>query len=257
MLTSQCFHHITNTQFASMKNDIDKTDSYEKRLNIKQWDTADRPREKLMNLGRQNLSNAELLAIILGSGNTKQTAVDLAKDILDSVNNNLHELSKLSYKDFCNRFNGIGPAKALNIIAALELGFRRKESSALQKTRITSSADAYGVLAQYLLDLDYEAFWIILLDIKGKVLKCMCISEGGWNDTSIDIRKIFKAALEFNASSLILAHNHPSGETEPSKEDIATTRRIIEAGKLMSIKILDHIIIGNCKYLSMLDEGIL
>ena len=123
-------------------------DSEKKRLSIKEWDISDRPREKLMNFGRTSLSNAELLAIIIGNGNTKQTAVDLAKEIMSSVDNSLHELSKLSYKEFCNRFDGIGPAKALNIIAALELGFRRKESEMLQKPKITCSKDAYTVFAQ-------------------------------------------------------------------------------------------------------------
>jgi DNA repair protein RadC len=241
-----------------MKSKEDNYDfeSKKKKLSIKDWDISDRPREKMMNLGRKSLSNAELLAIIIGSGNTKQTAVDLAKEIMNSVGNNLQELSKLSYKDFCNKFDGIGPAKALNIIAALELGFRRKESEMLQKQRITSSKDAYTVLAQYLLDLEYETFWVILLDIRGKVLKTLCISEGGWNETSVDVRKIFKAALEHNAASIILAHNHPSGETEASHADITTTKNIIKAGNVMSVKVLDHIIIGNDTYLSMLDSGI-
>ncbi len=229
-------------------------DSEKKRLSIKEWDISDRPREKLMNFGRTSLSNAELLAIIIGSGNTKQTAVDLAKEIMNSVDNSLHELSKLSYKEFCNRFDGIGPAKALNIIAALELGFRRKESEMLQKPKITCSKDAYTVFAQYMLDLEYETFWIALLDIKGKVLKTLCISQGGWTETSVDLRKIFKAALEYNAASIILAHNHPSGETEASRSDIETTKNIIKAGRLMSIKVLDHIIIGNRTYLSMNDS---
>lgn len=238
-----------------MDNDKEYQDAYKKKLNIKDWDVADRPREKLMSLGRQSLSNAELLAIILGSGDKNKTAVDLAKEILNSVNNNLQELSRLSYQEFCNRFSGVGPAKALNIIAALELGFRRKESMGLQKPKITSSQDAYNVLAQYMLDLEYETFWIALLDIRGKVIKTLCISEGGWNDTSVDVRKIYKAALEYNASSIILAHNHPSGETDPSKEDLLSTKRISEAGKLMSINVLDHIIIGNNGYLSLLDQG--
>ena len=136
-----------------------------KRLSIKQWDLADRPREKMMMFGRTSLSNAELLAIIIGSGNANLSAVDLAKQILGSVGNNLHELSKLSYKDYCNRFKGIGPAKALNIIAALELGFRRKETAMLERQQIISSYDAYTHVAQFLLDLDYEAFYVIFLDI--------------------------------------------------------------------------------------------
>lgn len=228
-----------------------------KRLSIKQWDMADRPREKMMMFGRKSLSNAELLAIIIGSGNADLSAVDLAKQILDSVGNNLYELSKLSYKDYCNRFKGIGPAKALNIIAALELGYRRKETAMLHRQRIASSYDAYTQIAQFLLDLDYEAFYVIFLDVRSKVLKTECISEGGWNTTAVDVRRIFKIALEHNASSIILAHNHPSGETEPSRLDINVTKQICEAGRLMSIKVLDHLIIGNGTFYSMLDNGVI
>ena len=237
------------------KNNTTNFDSAKKRLSIKEWDEADRPREKLMNLGRQSLSNAELLAIIIGSGNAKQSAVDLAKDILASVDNSLHELSKLSYMDFCKRFDGIGPAKAINIVAALELGFRRKEAEILQKDKISSSHDAYLALSHLMSDLSFETFWIILLDVKGKIIKTLCMSEGGLTETSIDVRQIFRSALEYGAVSIILAHNHPSGETEPSSSDIHTTRKICEAGKLLSITVLDHIIIGLDTYYSFMDNG--
>lgn len=226
-----------------------------KRLSIKQWDLADRPREKMMMFGRTSLSNAELLAIIIGSGNANLSAVDLAKQILGSVGNNLHELSKLSYKDYCNRFKGIGPAKALNIIAALELGFRRKETAMLERQQIISSYDAYTHVAQFLLDLDYEAFYVIFLDIKSKVLKTECVSVGGWNTTVVDVRRIFKIALEYNAFSIILAHNHPSGDIQPSRCDFDTTKNICDAGKVMSINVRDHLIVGNGTFYSMLDNG--
>ncbi len=230
-------------------------DSAKKRLSIKEWDEADRPREKLMNLGRQSLSNAELLAIIIGSGNAKMSAVDLAKEILASVNNSLHELSKLSYMDFCKRFDGIGPAKALNIVAALELGFRRKSAEVLQKEKIASSYDAYLTVAHLMSDLSFETFWIILLDVRGKIIKILCMSEGGLTETAVDVRRIFKSALEYGAVSLILAHNHPSGDTDPSSSDINTTKKIYQAGKLLTINVLDHIIVGQDTYYSFMDNG--
>ena len=234
-------------------------EEYQKiKTTIKDWDEADRPREKLMNLGRQSLTNSELLAIILGGGNKEKNAVELAKEILMSVDNNLTELSKLSYKDFCNRFKGIGPAKAISIVAALEFGYRRKQSANMQRPIINSSADAYSALAQYLLDKDVETFWVILLANNNKIIKVVPISNGGMNETLVDRRVIFKAALEYNAVKIILAHNHPSGELKPSQADINTTRTILEAGKLMSIQLLDHIIIGNDdNYYSFLDNGII
>lgn len=228
------------------------------RTTIKDWDEADRPREKMMRLGRQSLTNAELLAIILGGGNKEKNAVELAREILSSVDNNLAELSKLSYKDFCNRFKGVGPAKAIGIVAALELGYRRKQSTTSQKLIINSSADAYVAIAEHLLENDVEKFFVLLLANNNKVIKVVPISEGGMNETLVDRRVIFKAALEHNAVKMILSHNHPSGDLKPSPADISTTRTIIEAGKVMSIQILDHIIIGNDdNYYSFLDNGMI
>jgi DNA repair protein RadC len=225
---------------------------------IKDWDEADRPREKLMNLGRQSLTNAELLAIILGGGDKEKNAVELAKEILLSVNNNLSELSKLSYKDFCNRFKGIGPAKAIGIVAALELGYRRRQSTTLQRPIINSSTDAYDAIAHYLLEKDVESFFVMLLSNNNKLIRVVPISHGGINETLVDRKIVFKVALENNAVKIILAHNHPSGETKPSQADINTTRTIVEAGKIMSIQVLDHLIIGeDDRYYSFLDNGMI
>ncbi len=244
---------IWNNVFVNAMND-----NIKQRTTIKDWDEADRPREKLMKLGGRNLTEAELLAIILGGGNKEKNAVELAREILLSVDNNLAELSKLSYMDFCNRFKGVGPAKAVSIVAALELGYRRKLSSSLQRPFINSSAEAYNAIAEYLIENDVERFLVVLLANNNKIIKIVPISEGGMNETLVDRRVIFKTALEYNAVKMILAHNHPSGDLKPSQADIDTTRTIIEAGKIMSIQILDHIIVGNDDaYYSFLDNGII
>lgn len=234
-------------------------EEYQKiKTTIKDWDEADRPREKLMNLGRQSLTNAELLAIILGGGNKEKNAVELAKEILLSVNNNLSELSKLSYKDFCNRFNGVGPAKAISIVAALELGYRRKQSTSLRRPIINSSSDAYNAVAHLLLEKDVESFFVMLLSNNNKLIRIVPISHGGINETLVDRKIVFKAALENNAVKIILTHNHPSGDMKPSQADINTTRTIVEAGKIMSIQVLDHLIIGeDDRYYSFLDNGMI
>lgn len=234
-------------------------EEYQKiKTTIKDWDEADRPREKLMNLGRQSLTNAELLAIILGGGNKEKNAVDLAKEILLSVDNNLSELSKLSYKDYCNRFKGVGPAKAISIVAALELGYRRKQSTSLQRPVINSSNDAYNAIAHLLLEKDVESFYVLLLTNSNKLIRVVPISHGGINETLVDRKIVFKVALENNAVKIILAHNHPSGDIKPSNADINTTKTIVEAGKIMSIQVLDHIIIGvdDCYY-SFVDNGLI
>ena len=234
-------------------------EEYQKtKTTIKDWDEADRPREKLMNLGRQSLTNAELLAIILGGGNKEKNAVELAKEILLSVNNNLSELSKLSYKDFCNRFNGVGPAKAISIVAALELGYRRKQSTSLQRPIINSSSDAYNAVAHLLLEKDVESFFVMLLSNNNKLIRIVPISHGGINETLVDRKIVFKAALENNAVKIILTHNHPSGDMKPSQADINTTRTIVEAGKIMSIQVLDHLRIGeDARYYSFVDNGLI
>ena len=207
---------------------------------IKSWAVEDRPREKMMLHGRKSLSNAELLAIVLGSGSRKESAVGLAKRILHSVGNNLNELGMLNLKKL-QEFEGIGPSKAISIVAALELGCRRQASTAVVRPQITDSQKAYDNIAPLLLDLPHEEFWILVLNRANQLLKTAKISEGGLEGTLIGTKKLFKKVLEEErAASIILAHNHPSGNLNPSKEDIELTRRIKAGGKLLEIQIWDH-----------------
>lgn len=231
--------------------------SYENvHLNIKSWAEEDRPREKLLLKGKAALSDAELLGILIGSGIQKMTAVDVAKIILQSTENDLNQLAKLSVKDL-SKFKGIGEAKAITIVSALELGRRRKESISAERQRITSSNDAYNVMKPHLMDLPYEEFWIILLNRANQVMKTERISSGGVSGTVADPKIIFKSALENLASAMILCHNHPSGNLTPSQADKDLTKKLREAGQLLEIPILDHIIFTDRKYLSFADEGIL
>lgn len=230
--------------------------NYESHLTIKSWAEEDRPREKLLIQGKHSLSNAELIAILIGSGSKNESAVELSKKILNSVESNLIELSKLAVKELC-KFSGIGEAKAISIIAALELGKRRRFSDILNKQKIGSSKDAFEILQTYISDKDYEEFWIVLLDRSTHIKKIARISEGGVDSTVADPKKIFKVALDFNASSIILSHNHPSGNIKPSMNDIKLTKKLVEAGKLLDIQILDHIIVGDENYYSFADENLL
>jgi len=227
-----------------------------RKMNLKEWAVEDRPREKFMSGGPRSLSDAELVAILLGSGNLKETAVELGRRVLSSVNNDLNELGRkeLSY---LTAFNGIGEAKGVTIMAALELGRRRKEAGVSQKKKITCSRDAADFFTPLLQDLNHEEFWILLLDRGNKILDHYRISQGGISGTVIDVRIILKTALEKLASSIILCHNHPSGTMEASDADLKITRKMLKAAGLMDISILDHIIIGQNNYLSMADEGIL
>lgn len=229
-------------------------ENYENRITIRNWAEDDRPREKLKMKGRNALSDAELMAIILGSGNRKDSALDLAKKILKSVRDNLIELSRLGLPDLV-KFDGIGEAKAIGIMAALELGKRRNESEALSREKISSSKDAFEVLRSSLGDKPYEEFWIILLNKANKVLRKCSISEGGISGTVVDPKKIFKIALENHASSIILGHNHPSGNVQPSEADQKITKKICEAGNVLEVAVLDHLIIGDDTYFSFADEG--
>ena len=225
-------------------------------ISIKHWAEDDRPREKLILKGKAALSDAELIAILIGSGNRNETAVDLSKRILNSTQNNLLSLSKLNLKEL-QLFKGIGEAKAISIIAALELGKRRRESEALEKPKIATSRDAFEIIQSVLSDLRYEEFWVILLNRSNKVIGKFQVSDGGVAGTVVDPKKLFKLALENNTSYVILSHNHPSGNLKPSEADILLTRKLIEAGKLLELPILDHIIMGEEKYLSFADEGLL
>ena len=223
---------------------------------IKSWAEEDRPREKMLAKGKEALSNAELIAILIGSGNSKETAVDLSKRILHDNKDNLIELSRLTINDLM-KYNGIGEAKAVTIAAALELGRRRRFSEALEKPCIKNSQLAYECFYAHLSDLDHEQFWIMLLNNANKVIKLEKIGVGGMTGTTADPKKIFKCALENNAASVMLCHNHPSGNIFPSNADKQITNNLVKAGQLLEIKILDHIIIGNDNYFSFADEGLL
>lgn len=221
---------------------------------ISSWAEEDRPREKLVLKGRQVLTNAELLAIVIGSGSKNESAVDLSKRILASVNNDLFAIGKLSIKDLM-KFKGIGEAKAISIIATLELGRRRKNSEKIDSKKITSSNDAYEELKDLFSDLDHEQFWVLLLSRSNKVIAKKRISIGGVAGTVVDSKIIFKTALEHLASGIILAHNHPSGNLKPSTADITITKKIMAAGKNLDINVLDHIIVSDLGYTSLVDDG--
>ena len=233
----------------SSEDNIDK-------LSIKNWSQEDQPREKLMKLGRQVLSDAELLAILIGSGNRNESAIELCKRILHQSDNNINQLAKLSVNDLM-KFKGIGEAKAISIIAALEIGRRRKSEDIIVKTAITSSSHLYEYIKPVLEDLPHEEFWIILLSRANKIIDKQLIGRGGISETTADIKLIFKKSIESLASAIILAHNHPSGNLKPSQSDINLTNKIVEASKLMDIKVLDHLIIGDGNYYSFADEGII
>ena len=227
-----------------------------KKLNIKDWAEEDRPREKLLKNGSRSLTDAELIAILIGSGNTEETAVELSKRMLSTSGNNLNELGRKSI-DYLQSFKGIGEAKAITIVAALELGKRRKEAEVFSKKTITVSNDAFEYFLPLLGDLNHEEFWVLLLDRGNKIQDSFRISQGGISGTVIDVRVILKPALEKQSSNIILCHNHPSGTLQPSQADRQITTKIKDAAKLMDISVLDHIIIGQNKYFSFADEGIL
>lgn len=221
---------------------------------INQWAEDDRPREKLLLKGKAVLSDAELLAILLGSGTVSVSAVDLAKQILASTNYNLHELAKLSLKDLM-KFKGIGEAKGITIISALELGRRRKNSEPKKRDKVTASTDVHEIMSPYLLDAHREEFWVILLNRANEVIRTEKISEGGVSGTVADPKLIFKTALDHLASALILVHNHPSGNLKPSQADLQLTHKMKEAGKFLEIPVLDHVIFTDHGFYSFVDEG--
>ncbi len=227
-----------------------------KKLNLKEWAVEDRPREKLLSNGARSLSDAELIAILIGSGNLSETAVELSRRILSSVNNNLNDLGRRGI-DYLKTFNGIGEAKAVSIVAALELGKRRKEAEVFVKRKITCSRDAADFFMPLLGDLNHEEFWVLLLDRGNKIIDHLRISQGGISGTIIDVRIILKTTLEKMGVSIILCHNHPSGTMEASDADLKITRKIKHAAEMMDITVLDHIIIGQNRYISFADEGML
>lgn len=225
-----------------------------KNLTIKEWSVEDRPREKLLSKGMQSLSDAELMAIILGSGTRDESAVELARRILASVGNNLNELGKQDIKAL-TRHKGIGEAKAISIIATLELGRRRKLAETVDRATIASSNDIYQIFHPILADLPHEEFWVVFLNRSNKVLDKTRISQGGLSGTVTDVRLILKLALDKLASAIILCHNHPSGNDKPSEADVGITRKIKDASQIMDITVLDHLIVCDGHYYSFADNG--
>ncbi|EDM43796.1 putative DNA repair protein [unidentified eubacterium SCB49] len=225
-------------------------------FSIKDWNEDDRPREKLMAQSKAALTDAELVAILIGSGNREESAVALSQRILASANNNLDTLGKFSIKELM-KFKGIGEAKAISIVAAMELGRRRKESGAVQLKKITSSQSVFQVMQPVLGDLPHEEFWVIYLNNSNKILRKMQLSKGGITGTLVDVRLAFKNALEIGAVAIILAHNHPSGTLKPSVADKNLTEKIKTAGLSLDVKVLDHVIITEQAYFSFADEGLI
>lgn len=234
---------------------IFKVEEYHK-LNIKNWAHEERPREKLLYRGTSSLSDAELVAILIGSGNPGETAVELSRRILEKVKNNLIELGKLNVDNLMD-FKGIGEAKAISIIAAMELGRRRDHSSALEMNKINGSNDVARFLQPLIGDISHEEFWVLFLNRQNKIIDKQKLSQGGMTGTVIDVRMVIKMALEKHATSLIFAHNHPSGNLEASDADRKITKQLKDAALIMDIPLIDHLIITHEGYLSFADEGLL
>ncbi|MBB3187926.1 RadC family protein [Microbacter margulisiae] len=227
----------------------------EKRLSIKDWKEEDRPREKLIDKGSRALSDAELLAILIGSGNKEESAVELSRRILHQLNNSLDDLGKVDIPFLTKSFKGIGEAKAITILAALELGRRRKLSEATERTKISESQDVFHVFEPLLSDIPHEEFWVLLLNRANKIIGQTRLSQGGTGQTVVEIPQILKFAIDKLATGIIVCHNHPSGNTEPSTQDMQITTKLAEACKIMSISLLDHLIIAHHQYYSFADNG--
>lgn len=227
-----------------------------KSLSIKAWAEDDRPREKLILKGKTALSDAELIAILIGSGNRNESAVALSKRILNSINNNLNKLGKLSVSDL-QKFKGIGEAKAVSIITALELGRRRRLEEALIPPKITSSKAVFEIMQPLIGELQHEEFWIIYVNNSNKVLLKEQSSKGGLTGTLVDVRLVFKKAIDIFATAIILCHNHPSGKLQPSQADKSITQKLKIAGETLDIKVLDHLIITENAYFSFADESLI
>lgn len=231
-------------------------ENYESKIGIKSWAEEDRPREKLISHGRRILTDAELIAILIGSGSRNESAVDLSKRILYHFKNDLHTLGKVSVMEL-SQFKGIGEAKAISIIAALELGRRRRETAIKEPDKINGSQSVHQLLKPHFEDLNYEEFWILLLNRANRVISHHLISKGGQAGTVADPKIIFQTALENHAASIILAHNHPSGNLKPSQADVDLTKRIRTAGEMLDIQVLDHLIVTDFGYFSFVDEGMM
>ncbi len=233
-----------------------KTTNQTTNLSIKSLSADDRPREKLLAKGKNSLTDAELLAIIIGSGNRNESAVVLCQRILQSYQHKLQHLSKASVEEFM-QFKGIGEAKAISLIAAIELGRRRRLEDALELEKIGSSQDVFEVMQPIIGELDYEEFWVLMLNNSNKIIYKHHLSKGGITGTMVDTRLLFKKAIAQNTTSIILAHNHPSGTLKPSQSDKAITDKIKQAGKILDIKLLDHLIITEKSYFSFADEALI
>ncbi|UMB55264.1 DNA repair protein RadC [Lutibacter sp. A64] len=227
-----------------------------KSLSIKSWAEDDRPREKLLLKGKSALSDAELIAILIGSGNRNESAVDLSKKILNSIDNSINKLGKLTVLDL-QKFKGIGEAKAISIITALELGRRRRLEEALELPKVTSSKAVFSIMQPIIGELQHEEFWIIFLNNSNKVLYKQQSSKGGLTGTLVDVRLVFKKAIELYATAIILCHNHPSGKLQPSNADKLITSKLQKAGETLDIKVLDHLIITENAYFSFADESLM
>ncbi len=223
-------------------------------VSIKNWSEDDRPREKLSKHGKQVLSDAELIAILLATGTKKKSAIDVAKDLLQRANGNLNTLAKMSIKELC-KVEGIGPAKAITLIAALEFALRRSLSDFEKNIKISESKVAFDLMKGILQDLNYEEFWILTLNRQQELIKKHRVSDGGISATIVDPKRIFKIAIEDHASSLLIFHNHPSGNNMPSLSDDKITAKLVAAGKVLEIIVIDHIIIGHNNYFSYADQG--
>lgn len=225
-------------------------------MSLKLLAQDDRPREKFLSKGKLAVSDSELLAIIMGSGNREESAVELARRILQSVDNNWNLLSEMSLDKLMD-FKGVGEAKAITIAAAMEIGRRKSMQEIPDKPQISSSKDAYLILRSYLEELKTEEFWVLFLNQSNKVIHIEKLTQGGITQSVVDVRIVFKLALEKYATGIIIAHNHPSGNLKPSTEDKAITEKICEAGKLLNVQLLDHLIITRSSYFSFNDEGLL
>lgn len=223
---------------------------------ITHWSEDDKPREKLMLKGKTALSDAELVAILIGSGSRNETAVELSKRILQSVDNNLNALGKLSLSQLM-LFKGIGEAKAITIISALELGRRRRAEEAIEFVKITSSKMVFEIMQPIIGELLHEEFWVLYLNNSNKIISKSQLSKGGLTGTVVDVRLVYKMALERGATGIILSHNHPSGKLQASPEDIKITKKLKTAGESLDISVLDHLIVTEHSYFSFADEGIL
>lgn len=224
------------------------------KLTINQWAEEDRPREKMMLKGAETLSDAELLAILIGSGNTEESAVALMQRVLAAAGNDLNRLGKWEIHDFAH-FKGLGPAKSITILAALELGKRRRLHEHAERLTIRSSEDIYHLFHPLLCDLPYEEFWVLLLNQAAKVIDKVRISRGGIDQTTADVRSILREALLQRATQIALVHNHPSGNTRPSNDDLRLTQQARQAAQTMNIRLLDHVIVTDGSYYSFCDEG--